>query len=268
MHRECRPQFPGAVAYGVIEPSIKTTGCRLHIRPAKDASGHFQLISFELPLWIVIGHYRGVIPYPAFCRFVCSEKSKASAACWRCGSTDVVAKGHPHRKDAYVCKSCGRYFTLPVERYRYRPVPQCRTCGALLNDANWAPSLKGNDRYVCKNCYRPYQREMQKVYLVTMRRRLLALLGDVCVCGEIDCWHTSKCTVADFRALQIDHINGGGRRDSAKKSAGGRSREMYLYYLKHPDEAKQELQVLCANCNWVKVVRNNERKGPMLLPPV
>lgn len=58
-----------------------------------------------------------------------------------------------------------------------------------------------------------------------------------------------KCGYHDVRALQIDHINGQGRQDEIKHK--GRY-TLYNYYLKHTAEAKQKLQVLCANCNWIK----------------
>jgi len=96
----------------------------------------------------------------------------------------------------------------------------------------------------------------------------MILLGDSCACNGVDCWHDGKCTVTDSRVLQVDHVYGGGKKDPARKSKGrgDRTRDMYIYYLKNPDEARQRLQVLCANCNWAKVARNNEHTGPKLLP--
>ena len=67
-----------------------------------------------------------------------------------------------------------------------------------------------------------------------------------------------KCGFSDERALQFDHINGGGCKDYDR--FGGRKRvdSMQKYYIKHPEEAKKTLQVLCANCNWIKRHENNE----------
>lgn len=82
--------------------------------------------------------------------------------------------------------------------------------------------------------------------------------GKFCKCSGDKCWHESSCNIIDERCLQIDHINGGGLKDIMKH---GSRRDMYRYYLSHREEAKRELQVLCANCNWVKRVNNNEYRG-------
>lgn len=71
------------------------------------------------------------------------------------------------------------------------------------------------------------------------RRELLKLLGNKCI----------KCGFSDSRALQFDHINDDGHADrKLLKSADG----ILCYYYKNPEIAKQKLQILCANCNWIK----------------
>lgn len=52
-------------------------------------------------------------------------------------------------------------------------------------------------------------------------------------------------------ALQIDHVNGDGyiKRKSIKS---------YEAQLKDIKEHKEEYQVLCANCNWIKKYENKE----------
>ena len=58
-----------------------------------------------------------------------------------------------------------------------------------------------------------------------------------------------KCGYAkDTRALQIDHINGGGRKDRGSKDM----LVMLRRYVKNPEQAKKQLQILCANCNVIK----------------
>lgn len=78
---------------------------------------------------------------------------------------------------------------------------------------------------------------------------LLKALGDKCV----------RCGFADVRALQIDHINGGGGREIRKMGP-----YLYVYYLNHPEEAKEKLQLLCANCNWIKRWEKNEVRSKYL----
>ena len=58
----------------------------------------------------------------------------------------------------------------------------------------------------------------------------------------------------DKRCLQIDHIHGNGLE---KKK--GISTHYYLHLLGlSEDELKTDYQLLCANCNWIKRVENNE----------
>lgn len=63
-----------------------------------------------------------------------------------------------------------------------------------------------------------------------------------------------KCGFSDKRALQFDHINGGGIKELRQMSPP----KMYLYYLNNPNIAKKKLQLLCANCNWIKRHENKE----------
>lgn len=87
------------------------------------------------------------------------------------------------------------------------------------------------------------------------RERLIALLGNQCSCIGIKCWHMDKCNITDLRVLQIDHIKGGGNKQ--RKEMGGQH-AVYDYYFNNPSLAKEDVQILCANCNWMKRYHNNE----------
>ena len=90
------------------------------------------------------------------------------------------------------------------------------------------------------------------------RRDLVELLGGKCVI----------CKEDDPEMLQIDHIYDDGYADRRRfgKRWYGEGPEpvslgnIYCYYLAHPDEAKQKLQVLCANHNWKKNSRNTSHQ--------
>ena len=84
--------------------------------------------------------------------------------------------------------------------------------------------------------------EIQNRYNRRLRQRVIKKLGSKCV----------KCDFSDWRALQVDHINGGGSQD--RKKLGG---TWYLYQEVLKDE-NSKFQLLCANCNWIKKVRNRE----------
>lgn len=76
---------------------------------------------------------------------------------------------------------------------------------------------------------------------------LFSVLGERCI----------RCGFSDRRALQLDHLNGKGRKDYKSKGGGP---YYYKYYADHLEEAKQKLQVLCANCNWIKRHENKEHR--------
>ena len=61
-----------------------------------------------------------------------------------------------------------------------------------------------------------------------------------------------RCGFDDPRALQLDHVNGGGNRDRRIKEMGTSRR--------HEDAIANptKYQLLCANCNWIKRSENGE----------
>lgn len=78
----------------------------------------------------------------------------------------------------------------------------------------------------------------------TLRIELMEMLGgQYCV----------ECGFNDYRVLEIDHIFGNGQ-DMPLTVKG-----IVLYYLENPTIAREELQVLCANCHRIKTIENNER---------
>jgi hypothetical protein len=82
-------------------------------------------------------------------------------------------------------------------------------------------------------------------YQQKKRRELFTLLGDRCVI----------CGFTDTRALQLDHKFGGGTQELIKFKGNW---QLYNYYLKNPELAKERLQILCANHNWIKRHENKE----------
>ena len=65
-----------------------------------------------------------------------------------------------------------------------------------------------------------------------------------------------KCGFSDHRALNLDHINGGGsiqRRESPSNT---------IYLLLKREGYPAGFQVLCANCNSIKKHTNREFTGP------
>lgn len=79
--------------------------------------------------------------------------------------------------------------------------------------------------------------EWQKV-----RAKVLNKLGDKCV----------RCGFSDPRALQIDHINGGGRKEYKEIKPWG--------VLQRVLKGFDGYQLLCANCNSIKRWENGEHR--------
>ena len=112
------------------------------------------------------------------------------------------------------------------------------------------------DRLVCRTCAqesrervyaRPDYRERKKVYaqraVKRLRERVYNLLG----------WECVRCGFDDPRALQLDHIDGGGCIEMAEIGTPGIQRRVLLF--------PEDYQILCANCNWIKRFENGEVRG-------
>ena len=76
------------------------------------------------------------------------------------------------------------------------------------------------------------------------KNKVFDILGHKCV----------RCGFSDKRALQFDHIAGYGKKTDKGKTTYAR----YRWYALHPEETKKIIQVLCANCNWIKRYENKE----------
>lgn len=82
------------------------------------------------------------------------------------------------------------------------------------------------------------------------RETIVEILGgNKCSCKGINCWHEGECIVNDRRCIQIDHINDDGHKERRSVTD---YRQVYVKYSNNPEMVKQNLQLLCANCNWVK----------------
>ena len=69
----------------------------------------------------------------------------------------------------------------------------------------------------------------------------------------------NKCTICGFtdrRALQVDHVNGDGKKDRK----GIAIIQFYLKVIESVRRGERKYQLLCANHNWIKRVENHECK--------
>ena len=79
-----------------------------------------------------------------------------------------------------------------------------------------------------------------------IRLKIFELLGNKC----------AYCGFADPRALQIDHVNGGGTNEI--KVLGQNRYAYYVHILSEIKDGSKDYQLLCANCNWIKRWENGE----------
>jgi hypothetical protein len=114
----------------------------------------------------------------------------------------------------------------------------------------------------CKKCKQDYEKEYYKNHPESrntsrckvrknQRIKIIKLLGNKC-CNPFNLPHLDWCN--DIRCLQIDHINGDGHKERIKTNPWA----YYKKILKSIKENKNEYQLLCANCNWIKRCINNE----------
>lgn len=92
---------------------------------------------------------------------------------------------------------------------------------------------------------RAKDREHSRRYQQRQRDAIYLLLGSTC----------KRCGFSDKRALQIDHIKGGGLKD--RKRLGGGWSKFYKDVVLNPSK----YQILCANCNWIKRSEEKEHGG-------
>lgn len=78
----------------------------------------------------------------------------------------------------------------------------------------------------------------------SIRLKVIEFLGGKCC----------RCGFNDWRALQIDHVDGGGTYETSVKFRGA----LTTYYKHVIKTGGAGYQLLCANCNWIKKYENGE----------
>lgn len=112
-------------------------------------------------------------------------------------------------------------------------------------------AIAGPARAKWKATHRAEHREVQRNHRHAVRIEILSLIGG----GRVEC---NRCSFSDWRALQIDHINGGGARDERTKQGNWPMWRLRTWLIENLEEGRRLYQVLCANCNWIKRHENNE----------
>lgn len=145
-----------------------------------------------------------------------------------------------------VCGQCESPFTSPKRTAKFC---SC-SCAALSRvpitvERNKARRKHDHIEGLTKqqSCYRG-NRGRDRLRDTQQRHDLIRLLGGECVaCGYN----------ANILGLVLDHVRGDGAAD--RKRIGNK---IARYYTKNLNEAKENLQVLCATCNQIKSHSNSE----------
>lgn len=90
-------------------------------------------------------------------------------------------------------------------------------------------------------------KQQQENYRSRVRNSVVSILGSECV----------LCGYDDKRALQIDHINGGGKKERREIP---NTNKFYEIVINSFIAKENKYQLLCANCNVIKRIINKEHK--------
>lgn len=89
----------------------------------------------------------------------------------------------------------------------------------------------------CANCHELTNKSIRQ----ELRQKVINKLGGKCRCGY-----------SDIRALQIDHVMGGGGKERKLMNSPGK-------YMRHVlTDLTGKYQLLCANCNCIKRIEEKE----------
>ena len=161
-----------------------------------------------------------------------------------------------------VCPICGEPFETKTKKKIFC-TPKCakRNDYIKYGKAACARFVKNHPERV-KEIQEQYNfTHPNRIKLMKKRIRLEAMnyISDELKCSNPNCLVPGGCR--DIRALQIDHINGGGNKESREIGKGFRNYQIryWKYILALPqEEVRKRYQILCALCNTLKMWDNNE----------
>lgn len=115
-----------------------------------------------------------------------------------------------------------------------RPVRGHGLCAACYYEANREHIIAKTRKWELE--HPDQKRETRRKHDRKLRSDVFSLLGGIC----------RLCGFSDWRALQLDHVDGGGLKEL---KALGHTRAVYRKVLV---EGPAGYQLLCANCNVIK----------------
>lgn len=136
------------------------------------------------------------------------------------------------------CQNCGS------AKKKHKGNGLCVSCWEKLVRNKTSKRKKWQKKYRTLNADKI--RKNNNKYDNIKRKEIIELLGGKC----------KRCGFDDIRALQIDHVNGGGYKEM--KSI--HSRERLRLVVESIKNKENKYQLLCANCNWIKRYEDKAKK--------
>ncbi len=118
----------------------------------------------------------------------------------------------------------------------------CPKCDITKAVSDFVPNRARSDGLSswCRQCITEIGERVRRA----TRDELLSLLGGEC----------RRCGFTDARALQVDHVHGGGSQERKTVWSSTRS------FIERVRSMPGEYQLLCANCNWIKRIEEDEHR--------
>ena len=158
----------------------------------------------------------------------------------------------------FICKRCGKKTIRRTSQEKYCDEckqPHRKEYNKERSKKDW---LERKDRAIgyqkkyyskienLEKCRRKSKERYNKI-----KQQIFDLLGNQCS-NPYNLNHGDF--MSDIRCLQIDHVNGNGYEERHQKSRSYK----YLHVLKKILAGSKDYQLLCANCNFIKVHENKE----------
>lgn len=162
----------------------------------------------------------------------------AAKICRRCLETRQLEEFYKNQTYCKYCslELCKKWKAENSDRYRSKQNEWRKANSELVKAWRRKDHAKNRERNA----------EQKHLRWKAQRLKVIQHLGGCC----------KRCGFADYRALQVDHVNGGGLKELRTEGGGGTR-----YLKKVIADTDGNYQLLCANCNWIKRYEQGEHVG-------
>jgi hypothetical protein len=124
------------------------------------------------------------------------------------------------------------------KKYRKANLQRCLETSRKYHKDHRKELIEYDRRYY----YETGANEKRKNEYKELKKQAYEILGNKCC----------QCGIIDVRVLQIDHINGGGKKEIEQIKTSGVYKKII--------NGEKGYQLLCANDNWIKRIEKKEQK--------